>query len=102
MLGLCAIAVAVYFLFRRRRQQAHKHDNNIIDHGAVSEQLPGTAGSEQQSHWPKEVAASPSVSEAPPNGRPHELSSPAYAAELENTPYHGELPAWQGHEMGSK
>ncbi|KAK7985671.1 hypothetical protein PG996_005090 [Apiospora saccharicola] len=91
VLGLCAIAVAAYFLFRRRRNS----------NGAVSEEVPGTANTEE-GHWPKEAAASPSVTESTPNTyHSHELPSPAYRAELEHTPYHGELPGnWQGHEMG--
>ncbi|KAK8008134.1 acid protease [Apiospora marii] len=97
VLGLCAIGLAAFFLFRRRRQQqANKNTPN--DNGAPAELTPGTATSEQ-AYWPKESAASPSISEAPPNARPTELHSPAYAHELDNTHYQ-ELPGnWQGHEM---
>ncbi|KAK8123141.1 hypothetical protein PG984_011811, partial [Apiospora sp. TS-2023a] len=96
VLGLCAIAVAAFFLFRRRRRQQASNSN-----GAVSEEVPGTANTEE-GHWPKEAAASPSVTESTPHTyQSHELPSPAYRAELEHTPYHGELPGnWQGHEMG--
>lgn len=94
-MGLCAVAVAAYFLFRRRRQQ------QAANQTAAAELTPGTATSEQ-AYWPKEAAASPALSEAPPNTRPTELHSPAYTHELDNTHYQ-ELPGdWQGHEMAGR
>ncbi|KAK8061638.1 hypothetical protein PG994_008004 [Apiospora phragmitis] len=84
------------------RQQANQNNTNVT--------VPPATATTEQAYWPKD-ATSPSVTEqshdaasanTPQWQRPpqHELHSPHYAAELDNTQFHGELPGnWHGNEL---
>lgn len=115
---VAAIVLSVFFLFRRRQQQmqqdASQHDPTAAQMGYAPSEPPhsskgfGSPTVTANSHDPTVSANSDAgyqhqqwqQQQHQQQMSPHELHSPAPAAELANTYRQGELDGdWRGHEL---